>query len=60
MSGPDLNDALRADPEGARRHVEEMLGRQVDFPLGVEGSVRNPSTPGEWNDPETDPTAVYP
>jgi CubicO group peptidase (beta-lactamase class C family) len=29
-------------------------------PCGVEGSVRNPSTPGGWNDPETNPTAVYP
>jgi putative transposase len=27
---------------------------------GVEGSVRNPSTPGGWNGTETSPEAVHP
>src|SRR3954471_20577556 len=27
---------------------------------GVEGSVRNPSTPGGWNGAETSPEAVHP
>jgi hypothetical protein len=29
MSGPDLNDMLRADPETARRYVEATLARQA-------------------------------
>jgi hypothetical protein len=27
---------------------------------GMEGSVRNPSTPGGWNGTETSPEAVHP
>jgi hypothetical protein len=29
-------------------------------PCGVEGSVRNLSTPGGWNGTETSPEAVHP
>ena len=39
---------------------DEMISASWASPCGVEGSVRNPSTPGGWNDPETNPTAVYP
>ena len=29
------------------------------FPLGVEGSLTNPSTQGRWNGGEADPTPVH-
>src|SRR3954467_14603699 len=46
------------------RDLPEMFAvRGIVFwasPRGVDGSVRNPSTPGEWNGTETSPKAVHP
>jgi hypothetical protein len=50
-----------------REQVDTMpVGRYFAYaadwasPCGVEGSVRNPSTPGGWNGTETSPEAVHP
>jgi hypothetical protein len=48
----------------ARAIVTAGLANEVEAvnwasPCGVEGSVRNPSTPGGWNGRKADPKALY-